>query len=364
MKQWYKMAAKDKKAEILLYNEIGAFGVTAKDFRDDLKDLGDVGEINLRINSAGGSVIDGFAIYNTLQAHPASIRVDIDGWAASMASIIAMAGDEVIMPRNAWMVIHNPWTLAVGDSEDLRKSANILDAMKTSAIEAYQAHAKDLSEEEISKHMDDETWMNGSDAVALGYADTVAEPLDVAASIDLKDGSFLNVPEDAMEWVAKNAVDDGGEDVPAEDDKPDDPEDSATEKTPDESGDKADTSTDEDAVKEQDDSSKGLKSQVYKNGVAVGKAEQLIEQNKVVRDLEDKIKKLEVALDDEKCLAFECQERLNRLLPGMSASEMEDIPVSWKEAMAKCEGDYAEARKKYPQVYKAQREIDRKNRIS
>lgn len=111
MNRWYTIKAADVRgaADISIYEEIGGFGVTAKQFAEDLKALGDVSHINLRIHSPGGDVFEGIAIYNLLRNHPADITVYIDGVAASMASVVAMAGDRVVMPENAMMMIHKPW---------------------------------------------------------------------------------------------------------------------------------------------------------------------------------------------------------------------------------------------------------------
>ena len=99
MKRWYEFRAQLKGAEIVIYDEIGAFGIPAKAFLHELKALGAVAELTVRINSPGGSVFDGVAIYNALKRHDARVTVWIDGIAASIASVIAMAGDEVVMPR-------------------------------------------------------------------------------------------------------------------------------------------------------------------------------------------------------------------------------------------------------------------------
>jgi len=360
-KKWYTMSASEdgKTAEILIYDEIGFWGVTAKDFRAELKELGNVEEIDLRLNSPGGSVIDGFAIFNTLKNHSAKITAHIDGWAASMASIIAMAGDEVVMPSNTWMVIHNPWTVALGDADDLRKSANILEAMKNDAVNAYQSHAKDLTAEDISRHMDEEKWMNGNDAVALGYADTLADDLEIAASISVAADRFKNAPAEAMTWVlSANGHQEDIEDVPKED------ADSDAKETTDEGTDSAEV----EEIEEEEDAPEVTavepvgQTELYKNGVAVGRAEQLIEQTKMKRDFEERILNLEASNKDNKDLVDELQVRLNKLLPGMAAADTEAGPDTFKEAIALCDGDYAIARKKYPRLYAVQREIDAKNR--
>ena len=114
---WFRMkASANNEADIYIYDEIGYWGVTAKQFVNDLKALGDVSHINLHINSPGGDVFDGIAIFNALKHHGAAITVHIDGLAASMASVIAMVGNPVIMPENTMMMIHKPWGFAGGDA--------------------------------------------------------------------------------------------------------------------------------------------------------------------------------------------------------------------------------------------------------
>lgn len=182
-KNWYEMKAlaAPGTAEIFIYDEIGYWGITAKDFARDLKSLGDVTAIDLHINSPGGNVFDGTAIYNLLDHHSATITVYIDGLAASMGSVIAMVGDEIHMPGNALMMIHNPWGGAVGESDDLRKMADVLDKIKASLMTTYMKRTG-KSEDEVSQLMDDETWLTGAEAVEHGFADVLADEMDLAAS--------------------------------------------------------------------------------------------------------------------------------------------------------------------------------------
>ena len=138
MKRWYDFRAQARGAEIVIYDEIGAFGIPAKAFLDELKALGPVAELTVRINSPGGSVFDGVAIYNALKRHDAAITVWIDGIAASIASMIAMAGDEVVMPENAMLVLHDPSGLVMGTAADMRAMAEALDRMKAGMVAAYR----------------------------------------------------------------------------------------------------------------------------------------------------------------------------------------------------------------------------------
>lgn len=179
-KSWYSMKAMGGgAAEVQIYEEIGGWGISAKEFAQDLKDLGTVSEITLRINSPGGSVFDGNAIFNQLKQHKAKVTAHIDGLAASMASVIAMAADHIVMPENALMMIHNPWTVSIGNAEELRKDADLLDTIKRTLLTAYGRSA--MTDDEISEMMDAETWLTGADAVEMGFADELEEEVAMAA---------------------------------------------------------------------------------------------------------------------------------------------------------------------------------------
>lgn len=132
---WFRMqASADNQVEIYIYDEIGYWGVTARQFVNDLKALGDVTHINLHINSPGGDVFDGIAIFNALKHHGASITVHIDGLAASMASVIAMVGNPVIMPENTMMMIHYPSHYLMGTHEEPYSFINLLLIMKKEEV--------------------------------------------------------------------------------------------------------------------------------------------------------------------------------------------------------------------------------------
>ena len=183
---WFRMqASSENEAEIYIYDEIGYWGVTAKQFVANLKALGDVTHIKLHINSPGGDVFDGIAIFNALKFHGAAITVYIDGLAASMASVIAMVGNPVIMPENTMMMIHKPWGFAGGDADDMRDYADLLDKVESVLIPAY-AQKTGKSPEEISAMLEDETWMNGNECVELGFADQVTPSLQAMACIHSK----------------------------------------------------------------------------------------------------------------------------------------------------------------------------------
>lgn len=199
MQSWYKLAVDDvvgNKATLSIMDEIGRYGVSAKDFRADLLALPEaVTEITLDIHSGGGEVLDGFAIYNAILAHPATVTANLN-FAASMASIIACAADTINIAENGWFMIHNPWGGVVGESDDLRRMADVMDGMKGHAIKAYQRHV-DADDATISGWMDSETWMTGDDFAGLGWDFTVSEPVAIAASIR----AGYEVPEAAQPWM-------------------------------------------------------------------------------------------------------------------------------------------------------------------
>ncbi len=202
MKNWYSIKAKadQKTAEISIYDEIGYWGVTAKQFIGDLKAL-DATTIKLAINSPGGAVFDALAIYNALRQHPAAVEVTIMGVAASAASVIAMAGDTIVMPENAFMMIHNPLNLAYGNADDLREMADVLDKIGASLIGIY-AKRTGLPEDEIKALLDAETWLNAEEAVTKGFADELQAELKVAAAFDME-----RLPENVRASIAPPVAD-------------------------------------------------------------------------------------------------------------------------------------------------------------
>jgi ATP-dependent Clp protease, protease subunit len=190
-RRWFDFRAQEKGAEIVIYDEIGAFGVPAKAFLDELKALGPIAELTLRINSPGGSVFDGVAIHNALKRHEAKVTVWIDGIAASIASMIAMAGDEIVMPENAMLMLHDPSGLVIGTAADMRAMAAALDKMKAGMVAAYRDKSG-RDDAEIEALMAAETWLAAQEAVELGLADQVEQPVRMAAHFDLS--RFQNTP--------------------------------------------------------------------------------------------------------------------------------------------------------------------------
>ncbi|MFD1627659.1 head maturation protease, ClpP-related [Azospirillum griseum] len=197
MRTWYNMkAVADGAAEILIYDEIGAWGITANQFVQDLRGLGAVSRIDVRINSPGGEVFDGLAIYNALSKHAAEIVVTIDGIAASIASVIAMAGKDIIMPENAMMMIHDPSGGVWGTAADMRRIADALDKGKQAIISAYRRCG--LADESLSQLMTDETWFSATDALEKGFCTKVEKPVKMSACFDLANLDRFRHPPAAL----------------------------------------------------------------------------------------------------------------------------------------------------------------------
>ena len=158
-------------AEVYIYDEIGKFGVSASEFANELRGI-KANKITLHINSPGGNVFDGITIYNTIVNHKATVAVIIDGVAASAASFVAMAGDEVVMAPHSQMMIHEAQGIELGAADDMRKMADVLDKSSDNIASIY-AQRTGGSTEEWRARMKDETWFSDSEAVEVGLADRV-----------------------------------------------------------------------------------------------------------------------------------------------------------------------------------------------
>lgn len=177
--------------EIAIYEDIDAnegFGPQA--MRSFLQQAGGQ-PITVRLNSQGGNVIDGLAIYNLLKDYRGRKTVHVDGMALSIASIIAMAGDEIVVPENAWLMIHNPSNEVAGDGDDLRQMASLLDSMRDQLATVY-ANRSRLPVSEIRDMMAAETWFTGRQALEAGFCDRTSAPLAMAAVYDA--ARFRNAP--------------------------------------------------------------------------------------------------------------------------------------------------------------------------
>lgn len=176
----FSIKAAEDETEILLYDVIGldwfGNGVDAKKFYNELKNV-KTQTIRLKINSPGGDVFDGIAMYNDLKAHSARVIVEVTGLAASAASVVAMAADEILIGKNAHIMIHDAWTMAMGNKTDLREIADLLETIDQGLAETY-AERTGGSVKAMSTLMSEETWMRGQEAVDAKFADGLIEAED------------------------------------------------------------------------------------------------------------------------------------------------------------------------------------------
>ena len=192
---WYNITNKaGESADIYIFNEIGDYGITAKDFINDVKDL-DKTPINIHINSLGGDVFNGMAIYNILKKRTAKTTVYIEGIAASIATIIALGADEVIMSENSLFMIHNAMSGARGNAHDLREQAVVLDKISMELKGIYLKKVN-IGMEELESLLDKETWFTAKEALALGFIDSISDAIKVAAKYDVS--KFKNITNEQI----------------------------------------------------------------------------------------------------------------------------------------------------------------------
>jgi ATP-dependent protease ClpP protease subunit len=182
MWEFRQSAEKSDSLELYIYSTVesdswwGRSDTSAKHFQEELAKHPNAKEITVYINSLGGSVMEGIAIYNQLKRHPAHVTVQIDGFACSIASVIAMAGDTVIMPKNTVMMVHNAWTIAVGNSRELHKAADDLEVINQASRQAYLDKAGDkLSEAKLTELLDGETYLTAVQCMELGLIDSYGD---------------------------------------------------------------------------------------------------------------------------------------------------------------------------------------------
>lgn len=189
LEQWAHMPTAAAEAEdpntIAIFDVIGedpwsGGGFTAKRLAGALRAIGK-NDVTIKINSPGGDMFEGIAIYNLLREHPAKVTVSIVGIAASAASIIAMAADEISMGLGTFLMVHNAWGMVVGNRHDMREAADIFESFDAALADIYEARTG-LTRREVEKLMDAETFMGPSEAVAKGFADTIDEGVDATAA--------------------------------------------------------------------------------------------------------------------------------------------------------------------------------------
>lgn len=235
MKKYFQLVTEGDTADLDIYGDISSWSwsggnISAANLSRQLEELGDVSQINVHINSYGGEVAEGLAIYNALRRHKAKVVTTCDGFACSIASVIFMAGDERLMSKASLLMIHNAWTSAYGvNANDLRKLAEDMDAITARSKAAYLDRIS-IDEDELSELMDAESWISPDDAVEKGFA-TGIEEFD-GGNNPSQDalGSLMKLVESALEAKQKPPASGDGEsedpDDPDDDDDPDeDPDD-------------------------------------------------------------------------------------------------------------------------------------------
>ena len=221
MIKYYQLAKHENTATLHIFGDIVDDvcddGICALSFAYELEQLGEVDSIDVYINSYGGSVAQGFSIYNQLKNHPAKIRTICNGFACSIASVIFLAGDERIMQGASLLMIHNPFCMTMGNASELRKTADDLDKMAQVSIDLY-CQATGLDESTIKDMMDKETWLSASDALELGFATNVEnknevdEPLRIVQSVrtnlinKILNDQQVMTQEEPQEEVAPNSA--------------------------------------------------------------------------------------------------------------------------------------------------------------
>ena len=268
MKRNYFSLEKTKQtATINIYGDITSWPweelgeMSAVNLSKQLEALGDVDKIDVFINSYGGEVAEGLAIYNALKRHKAKVTTYCDGFACSIASVIFMAGDERVMNESSLLMIHNAWTYAAGNAEELRKQADDLEKITQASVEAYKSHST-LTEKEIKKLMDEETWILPTEALEYGFATAIDKPENKNAS----QNAFLQLFEIIKAHQAKEddtTTDDEGQKDP--DDTTDDTSDDTPDDTTDDEGQKdPDDTTDDDSDDDDDSENNDVKAAAQK----------------------------------------------------------------------------------------------------
>lgn len=343
MKTWYDMA----NGKLLIHGEIGAFGVTGKDFIDALRQMPPCEELEIEVSSPGGSVIDGLMIYDALREYPAKKKCSVIGWAASMGSVVAMAADSISMSSNSFLMIHNPWMQSMGDAEQLRKDADILDKMKAKIIGAYMRHAK-IKQDELEKMLDDETWLTAQEAMDIGLCHEVTGELAMAAKYDAT--KFKSMPEKAKGWTMDGTP---KTDVITND--------ASAQSTEDKAVDDVDTvpKGEFDIVARELETVKLQHTEVLGNFESARNEYRLTQEklnaeikakDKAIEDKTHECKGLKSSLDKAHNELADLRERLTRLTAGGMNFSSDEVG-GWKDALSKCNGDYVRARKEYAALF-------------
>lgn len=235
---YYSLATNGNEATVNIYGDITSYpweehgDVSAVNLSKKLEELGEVSKINVYINSYGGEVAEGLAIYNALKRHKAKVVTYCDGFAASIASVVFMAGDKRVMSEASLLMIHNAWTCGVGNASELRKLADDLDKITKASIEAYKAHST-LSEEEIKALLDAETWILPEEALEYGFATKVEKSESKHASQSVRQ-NLVALIKGKAKAAEEEDDEEEPEEKPEEETPEEDPEEKPEEETPEE----------------------------------------------------------------------------------------------------------------------------------
>jgi len=202
--KFYSIQAKDDSAEISIFDEVGFWGTSAEQFKNEWNDIKDKKDIRLLLNSPGGDVFAGIAIYNLVASKRDNVSVEILGVAASAASIVALAGKDLIMREGSFFMIHNPWGISIGDKNDMAKMSNDLEKIGGEIARIYEKHSA-LNLDEVTAAMDEETWYTAEEAEEAGFVNEIIENETVKNKFDLSD--YAHVP-DGMSEDVKNQEED------------------------------------------------------------------------------------------------------------------------------------------------------------
>jgi len=178
---WYDMVSQDDYTDVYIYDVVG-YETTAKEFVKELNQIENA--IHLHLNTPGGDVFDGNTIHNALVQHPAPVHVYVDGLAASIGSVIAMAGDTINIAKNGAIMIHDPWVMSMGNADELRKQAKVLDKVRDALVTTY-VDKTGQEAGQIMQWMNEETWFDADEALAAGFATEIIDNVGTQNHSDL-----------------------------------------------------------------------------------------------------------------------------------------------------------------------------------
>lgn len=208
IKRYYSLETEGEKADLYIYGDITSWPWLASDVSSyllskKLEELKDVSEISVYINSYGGEVAEGLAIYNALKRHKAKVVTHCDGFACSISSVIFMAGDERVMSNTSTLMIHNAWSRVSGNANDFRKEADDLEKITQLSVNAYMSQVS-VSEEELKTMMDEETWLMPQEALEYGFATSIS-------GTEESEKPSQNVRKDILQQIRKPKKEEGSQ---------------------------------------------------------------------------------------------------------------------------------------------------------